>query len=146
MNNTIITDSSVIVKWFLEDEQDRIPAIQIQKAFTTKDISIIIPHLAFYEVGNVLKVAVKAKRVDEDRAKIFYKAFLDLEFVVISTVELFNKSFLKALKLNISSYDASYIVLAENLKIPFYTADEKLLQKAKGKYVKHVKHYISPLS
>ena len=40
-----------------------------------------------------------------------------------------------AMKYDISSYDASYVALAEYLKKPFFTADDKLLKKVKSKFV-----------
>lgn len=142
MNNSeIIIDSSVILKWLFQDETHITPALRIQNDFESKKVSISIPYLFFHEVSNVLKNGIKKDRINIKIAEKFYKALLQLELRVHSSEELLDEAFSKAIALDISSYDASYIVLAEHLKIPFYTADEKLLQRARGKYLNHLKDY-----
>ena len=71
------------------------------------------------------------------------KSGTNIEFIIYSSEELFKEAFEKATALDITFYDASYVVLAEYLKFPFYTADKKLLQKANGKYLYHLKEYPS---
>lgn len=44
----------------------------------------------------------------------------------------------RAVSLNISSYDAAYLTLAEYLHIPLITADQKLVDKAKSSLVQHI--------
>lgn len=144
MNNSeIIVDSSVILKWLFQNETLITPALKIKKDFASKKVLISVPYLFFYEVSNVLKNGIKKDRVDTEIAKTFYKVLLQLALTVHSSKELLSEAFNKAVDLDISSYDASYLVLAEYLKIPFYTADEKLLQKAKGKYFYHLRQYPS---
>lgn len=145
--STIIIDASILAKWFLLDEIDRENALRIEKDYRKGLIFIALPSLAYYEVNNLFKSAVSSQRISKKDAEDLYeKGFLALDFSVYFSNALLTKTLRKAVTENISAYDASYVALAQNLKIPFYTADEKLLQKAKAKYVKHVKHYISPLS
>ncbi len=141
MNTSIIIDSSVALKWFFPEEKYRNEALTIKRGFTKKEIAITVPILFFYEVGNVLKSSVKSSRVDPNKAKRAYEKFTYAEFMIYSSKELFKNAFAKATMLDITFYDASYLVLAEYLKIPFYTADEKLLQKTKDEYVRHLKEY-----
>lgn len=143
MNTNIIIDSSVALKWFFPEEEYGSEALKIKKDFTEKEIIISVPILLFYEVGNVLKSSVKSSRVDSKKAKRVYEKFTYTEFITYSSKELFKDAFEKATTLDITFYDASYVVLAEYLKIPFYTTDEKLLQKAKGEYLYHLKEYPS---
>lgn len=139
-NTTIIVDTSVIIKWLLPDEDDSL-AIKIKNKFALKDVTITIPYLTYYEVSNVLAIAVKRKRINQEISKKLYNAFLDLEFTVYATKELFTRALIISLELDISSYDASYIALAEYLQIPFVTADRKLLNKVKNKFVIDLKEY-----
>lgn len=141
MNTDIIIDSSVALKWFFPEEEYSSEALEIKKYFTEKEIVISVPILFFYEVGNVLKSSVKSSIIDSGEARISYEKFTYAEFIMYSSKELFKDAFEKADSFDITFYDASYLVLAEYLKIPFYTADEKLLKKAKGKYVYHLKEY-----
>lgn len=143
MNTDIIIDSSVALKWFFPEEEYSNEALKIKKDFTEKEITISVPILFFYEVGNVLKSSVKSSRVDSNKAKRVYEKFTYAEFIIYSSKELFKDAFEKSATLDITFYDASYVALAEYLKIPFYTADRKLLQKAKGEYLYHLKEYPS---
>lgn len=143
MKVNIIIDSSVALKWFFPEEKYYNEALTIKKDFAKKEIIISVPILFFYEVGNVLKSSIKNSRIDSNKAKRAYEKFTYADFITYSSKDLFKDMFEKATKLDITFYDASYIVLAEYLKIPFYTADEKLLQKAKGEYLHHLKEYPS---
>lgn len=141
MINSIIIDASVVAKWLLTDEEDT-GSILLKKEFTEKNVFICIPDLIFYEVNNFLKSAVSSGRITANLAKAMYGEFLNLHFIVYSSKELFINTLKKALELNISSYDASYISLAEYLEIPFYTADTKLIKKAgKNPLIKNLKDY-----
>lgn len=146
MNTDIIIDSSVALKWFFPEEEYSNEALKIKKDFTEKEITISVPILFFYEVGNVLKSSVKSSRVDSKKAKRAYEKFTYTDFIIYSSKELFKDAFEESTTLDITFYDASYVALAEYLKIPFYTTDEKLLQKAKGKYVRHLREYAHFLS
>jgi predicted nucleic acid-binding protein len=136
----IIIDASVIIKWLLPDEEDKI-ALKIKQDFDGMILTIIIPHLTYYEIGNVLKTAIKRERISENSAKKLYSALIDLEFVVYATKDLFALALSKSIDFDISVYDASYIALAEYLQVPFLTADRKLLNKVKNKFVIDLKEY-----
>ncbi|MGI8419392.1 MAG: type II toxin-antitoxin system VapC family toxin, partial [Candidatus Levyibacteriota bacterium] len=131
---------SVIAKWFfVEDDSDN--ALIIKEAFTSNKISVAIPLLLYYEINNLLKTAVKKYRIDENDAAEVYKAFLQLNFVTYSSEFLMEKTLAIAIKHDISSYDATYIALAEYLQIKLLTADQKLLNKVQNKFVIHLNNY-----
>jgi predicted nucleic acid-binding protein len=136
----IIVDTSVIVKWLLPDEED-ITATQIKQAFTLKTLTISIPHLTYYEVGNVLKMAVKRERINKETADKLYQAFFTLKFVPYATKNLFTTALSQSMGLDISIYDASYVALSEYLQVPFVTADQKLLKRVTSQFIVDVKDY-----
>lgn len=138
----IIIDASIIIKWLLPDEEDA-QALKIKQEFSEKRLTIAIPHLTYYEIGNVLKTAVKRKRIKEDSATKLYSAFVDLEFVTYAIKDLFTFSLFKSIDFDISFYDASYIALSEYLQIPFITADQKLLNNVANKFILDIKDYAS---
>lgn len=140
MKKTIIIDASVAAKWLLPDEYDPRANI-VKKAFKDREIAVAVPTLIFYEINNLLKSAVLSKRISLKDSVDFYKNFINLGFTVHWSKELLRKTLQKALNLNISSYDAAYVVLAENLQIPLFTADEKLVKKAKSSLVKNLPEY-----
>lgn len=140
-NQNIIIDASVFVKWFLPDEEDTNQALQIKKDYAQGAIFISLPSITIYEVNNVLRSAVSRSRMSQKDAFLQFRSFLGLDFIIYSTRELQERILEKAIGLDISSYDASYIVLVETLKFPFYTADQKLIQKAKSPLVKNLSTY-----
>jgi predicted nucleic acid-binding protein len=140
-NSTVILDSSVIAKWFFPESNSK-KALEIKDKFTDNTISIVIPLLLYYEVNNLLKTAVKRFRIDEDDAIKVYHAFLQLNFISYSTELLLKKTLEIAIKYNISSYDASYIALAEYLQFQFVTADKKLVSAASNKLVVDLEKFI----
>ena len=140
MNKSIVIDASVAAKWLLPDEED-FSANLIKEEFAKRAISISVPVFIFYEVNNLLKSAILSSRLDVKGATSLYKAFLDIDFTVYWSKHLLKTALEIAVELNISSYDANYIVLAEYLQIPFYTADEKLVKIASSKLVRPLVAY-----
>ena len=140
MNKSIIIDASVAAKWLLPDEED-FAANLIKKKFAERAISISVPVFIFYEVNNLLKSAILNGRLDAKKAVSLYEAFLDFDFTIYSSKQLLKATLKKAIELSISSYDASYVVLAEHLQTPLYTADEKLVKKASSSLVKVLDDY-----
>lgn len=141
MAKSLIIDASVVAKWLLEDEQESPQAIRIKDEFLQNKISIQVPVFIYYEVNNLLKSATLSRRIDPGKAFKAYQGFLDLRFIVSSSEELLTATLKKALELDISSYDAVYIALAEYLQIPLFTADAKLVKKAKSNLVKNLSDY-----
>lgn len=138
---TIILDSSVIAKWFFPTEQQSNIAIEIKEDFVEKRVIIYVPVLIYYEISNILKTAVKSYRVKEADAKLVFKNFLSLDLIVYNTKQILELSLEKAIKADISSYDAQYIVLAEILNYPLYTSDQKLLLKTKNSLIRDLSEY-----
>lgn len=135
----IILDSSVIAKWFFPSEEDGEIALKLRDLFLSKEISISAPTLIYYEINNLIRSAVKSLRINEKLAKEAYFGFLELDLIIYSSKELMELALEKAISLDISSYDASYLTLAEYLKIPLITADQKLIGKAKGDLIQNLK-------
>lgn len=141
MTKTIVIDASVVAKWLLPDEQDNAAAGRIKEDLVDRTLLVAVPVFIFYEVNNLLKSAALSSRIDIQKAVEAYEGFLNLELSVYSSKEILKNTLDKAFKLDISSYDASYIALAEYLQIPFYTADEKLIKKSESKWVKNLREY-----
>jgi len=136
----IILDSSVIAKWFFPEESGQL-ALKIKDDFTTNVTSISAPLLLYWEINNLLKTATKRSRITAKSAVSVYEAFLKLNFIVYSSEELMAKTLKIAIRFDISSYDASYVALAEYLQKPFFTADQKLLSKVISNFVFDLKSY-----
>ena len=142
-NLNIIIDASILAKWFLSNEEESELALKIRDDFTANRVSISFPSLVFYEVSNLLRSAVIRSRLDKEKALKIYEDFLELDFEIYMTNDLLRNSLEIAMRNDISSYDASYVVLAEYLKAPLFTADQRLLTKAESRFVKSIETYPS---
>jgi predicted nucleic acid-binding protein len=137
----LILDASVFAKWFLVDEHDRDIALQIRLDYLNGRISISLPSLIFYEVNNFLKSAVLRFRIKPKVALDCFNGFLELELRIYPADFLQDQILKNALVYNISSYDSSYVTLAQYLKIPYFTADKRLVKAVKSNLVRHISKY-----
>lgn len=125
---TYIIDSSVALKWFYEEE-DREKALLIYDDLARNAVSVVVPHLIIYEIGNIIryKKPFSIQKI-EQAEKIL--AELNLAFDNPNYQEW--KEIIELChKLDISFYDCSYVFLAKKYNIKLITADKKLYRKAK---------------
>ena len=126
MTKNIVLDASVIVKWFI-DENDSDKAEIIKEQFINEKINIIIPSLLYYEVLNALKYS-KLFKLDE--LNLVGESIENYGFnAVVIKDEIREKMVEIAINHDISIYDASYIALAEKFNTQLITADEKISRK-----------------
>lgn len=123
--DNLILDASVIIKWFIDEEDDD-KALSILDAFQNNQITVAVPTLLFYELGNIL-VSKKAS------ADMVEKAMVILQNLDFRIDDIGLSSFLKihqnSVDYSITFYDATYITLLEKENCQFITADNKLFQK-----------------
>ena len=132
----VVVDASIVVKWFVEEEgSDK--ALRLRDKYIDGEISIIAPELIIFEVLNALYY----KRLfSESEMKEISEALEAYSFTLYSLKgEYAEKTIETAVENGITIYDASYVALAMIRDTYLYTADEKLIEKLKGEYLKHVK-------
>ena len=132
----VVVDASVVVKWFVEEE-DSDKALRLRDKYIDGEIRIIAPELIIFEVLNALYY----KRLfSESEMKEISEALEAYSFTLYSLKgEYAEKTIETAVENGITIYDASYVALAMIRDTYMYTADEKLIEKLKGEYLKHVK-------
>lgn len=130
--NSLVIDASVVLKWYIPDEEMEC-ADRIKRDFLDKRIRLLAPSIIHYEINNVVLNAVRSKRLSVNKAALALKDFYFSDIGFHSSPSLLLSTFGLAKKYNISSYDASYVALSQSAKVPFYTADAKLLGKVKGR-------------
>ena len=117
----LVPDASIILKWVLEreNEPDFKKAIRILRDYLDERISIYLPNLWRYEVGNIL--GQKQPKL----AKELMKTLLSYQFDEEPLNEEYCLQILDLmLKLKtVSFYDASYHVLAIRKRGIYVTAD-----------------------
>jgi len=120
----IVSDASVVAKWFIEEENTE-KAIEMRDKFVR--IKVLVPSLLICEIGNVfLKHPAKnSKDVEND-----FKALFDIGMEI---VEINKPEILKDIHKNVKYfgiiYDAVYVTLALKERCKLITADKKLKRK-----------------
>lgn len=124
----VVPDASVILKWVLPDptgEQDVGSALHLRDSAVNGKISIKVPSLWLYEVGNTLT------RRFADRAQDLLDALVafDLDESGMHS-EWLDQTITLTRRYNVTFYDAVYHALALVEKGVFVTADAKYVRKA----------------
>lgn len=118
---THVLDTSVAVAWYV-NESFSSAARQWQTRALRGDVSLCVPNLHFWEFANVLRTYVRRGELDADLAAETYDLHLDAPLTVIEPDR--RQTFLRALELGATVYDAVYIELSISLDIPFVTAEK----------------------
>lgn len=126
----LILDTSVIVKWFCEDEDDAEYANKLRRQILEGLCDVIIPDLLFYELANALRhnPNFTAEDVQASLDSVF-----DMEFdirkvdssVIAAAIDI-------TFECNVTVYDAYFLALSQLENKPFVTADYKFTRRIKG--------------
>ena len=124
----VVLDTSVIVKWFVEEEGPKRALIWMKKHIEGTEV-ILVPSLFFYEVTNVLRYN---KSLPTTEILKIVKNLMEINLRVAEiNSELIKRSVVLAREKDISVYDGAFIALADMYETPFYTADKALYKKTK---------------
>lgn len=122
----VCVDASVGAKWFLPDESDGPAARALLEGYVLGKLNIVVPDLFFYEVGNLLSVAVRRGRLPERVALQSLEELERLHLETISPRGEMDSALAFSQRLGLSFYDAAYLAAAERRGLPLVTCDEKL--------------------
>lgn len=122
----IILDTSVVVKWFSEEDfTDK--ALEIRERIRMGEERVIVPDLLLYELANALKYnpSFDANDVSDALTSIF-----DMDMDIVTPIpETINSAVTLAFEYNITVYDAFYVALAKETELTFITADRRLCER-----------------
>ena len=131
----VILDTSVIVKWFIAEENSD-QALRILQEIKNQKLKLIAPKIIILEVVNalflgnnypqegILKALQDIEGLNPEWVNI---GSLSNEVIVITTIQT-----------KIAAYDAFFLALAETRKIPLITADKKHHPKKFSKYIQYL--------
>lgn len=122
----IIIDASVVLKWYLADEEDGSLALSLLEKYVAGKLYLMAPFLLEYEVANGLNIAKKKGRIEEKEVKKALDGFMNLDIELRPLSLTYAKALPYCGLYNITAYDASYVALAEDESVPLVTADKKL--------------------
>jgi predicted nucleic acid-binding protein len=98
----------------------------------TKQGSIFVPDLFYTECANIFWKHVRRQNIHPTHARQSLRNLTAIILFPISGTDLLHDALDLALEYGITAYDASYVALSEELRIPLVTADRKLISKLEG--------------
>lgn len=106
-----IIDASLVMNWYLMDEQDRAYSISVFASLGQREI--LVPSLWIYEIANVLLVAQRRGRISAERIQFVLETVTDFNLRVdeVAPESALRLSSL-ALQHGLTVYDAAYLDLA----------------------------------
>ena len=126
-----VLDCSYCAALFLPDERSAMAARKIETI--TENDEIHIPQLWWYEMSNVLTVAVRRNRIKPRDVADIIGLFAEYGFLTDAACgeRYAERLFELARMYELSAYDAAYLELAIRLKAVLGSIDDKLLRAAK---------------
>ena len=121
-----VLDASVVITWAMRDEDHPLADLAFQKMQTD---SAVVPAIWWYEVRNILVINERRNRISRDDSTQFLS---DLSAFAIELRPPENSQFTidLARQHHLSVYDAAYLTLAIQQKVPIATLDEALQSAA----------------
>ncbi len=135
----VVTDASVVYKWFNSAEEDIEKAFDILQLHLHKQNVVVVPDILLYELANVwsTKTSLTAANAIANLNQLKKHALV----VISVNFVLLEKAISMSKKQHISVYDAAYVALAQEKKCDFITADAKLVNNVTLPFVKLLKDY-----
>lgn len=129
-----VLDCSVTMAWCFEDEGDHYSETILEKM---RHASVVVPTIWPLEVGNVLLLAQRKKRLSSIQAANFIDALSAFSITVDSstTNRAMHTIFRLAEATGLTIYNAAYLELAFREKIPLATLDRTLITAAKSMHI-----------
>ena len=124
----VVADCSVTGAWFLPDEASE-PASRLLAAVLAYEVELAEPVLWHYETLNLLRSAVKRRRLTLAAARAAVELWREVPVAWYTPrSEDAGARLTGALDRDLSVYDAAYVALARGLKCPLLTADAAILR------------------
>lgn len=125
----LVVDASLSLQWFLEDESGRQYSLAVLASLSAK--RAVVPMVWFYEVGNGLLMAHRRKRIRFDQVEGYLTRLqiLPIDAARQTPAELFQLPSI-AQKYGLTNYDAAYLSLAMQMRLPLATTDADLRRAA----------------
>lgn len=130
MPRGLVIDCSMVLSWCFPDEGDNESEAILEAA---RGRELVAPTLLKLEFVNGLIVAERRKRISRSQFKEFLKDFIDLgvNFAGEDPVNSDGKTIELARAHQLTAYDASYLALAVERKLPLATHDASLKRAAR---------------
>lgn len=130
MSKDFVIDTSVVMSWCFKDETNRYADGILD---LLEEATALVPSIWPLEVGNVLLVAERRKRLSEADSMRLITLLSELPIIVEQEPpeRLIHEILTLAREHKLSSYDASYLDLAMRKGLSLATIDKNLIAAAK---------------
>jgi predicted nucleic acid-binding protein len=126
-----VIDASAGVKFYVPEDLTEV-AKRLFQSLDEGEVSLFVPDLFYRECGNIFWKYIRRHGLSIDYARRSLRNLISLPFHLVSGTDLLPNALDLAIDYDITVYDASYVVLAQDLRFPLITADRKLLRKLAG--------------
>ncbi len=142
MEDKFVIDASVAVKWFIPEEYSDI-ALKILESFSRRELLLYEPNSMKLEFSNAIRKYYVKGIIKKE---IMFEILNEMRRIPISFIAIDWEKVIKAAKIalkeNLTVYDAYYLVISDEYKIPVITADDKFIKSAKKHYdIVHLKEF-----
>lgn len=122
---SFVLDSSVALAWVLPDERN-MDADELLERLIAE--GAVVPPIWPLEIGNVLLVALRRGRLQQKEFEMIVDRLsrLPIEVDIGATDHALAGVVLVAAQLGLTTYDASYLDLAQRRSLPLATLDKRL--------------------
>jgi predicted nucleic acid-binding protein len=126
MSGQVVVDSSVAIKWFVEEPYS-VEAHRLLEAYEAGTLILLAPDLLYAEVGNIVWKKHRFQGLAAEDADEILAAFRLVTFVVTSCAALLEEAYRLAVTHQRTVYDAMYLALSQREHCPWVTADERIV-------------------
>jgi len=124
---SVVLDASVLIRSAVASQPAAREWVRLVEA---GDVEGHVPDLAYAETVSGLVKYIRADLLVRELAAEILDGMVRLPLVTHGHVRFATASFVLALELGLSAYDASYLALAQSLDVPLVTADRRLAAAA----------------
>jgi len=122
----VCVDANVVVI-IVAPEAQRPLALSLWRSWLKQDREIVAPRLLTYEVTSALWRKVKRDILTLEEARRAVRAALEMGVTLLDPPGLSERAFELAARFQRpAAHDTHYLALADHLRCPFWTADERL--------------------
>ena len=126
-SSALVLDTSAAAALFLQEENGRVVEEALGGVLSGNG-QIFVPSLFWFEIGNVLLIAFRRKRISRDEIFGIENDLAELPLVTDGTPEASIRSHIReiAFDSDLSYYDSAYVELAKRLCLPLLSFDRRV--------------------
>jgi len=132
MTGDCVVDASVAIKLFVIEESSEQTDKLFEQLTSDPPVHFYVPDLLFIECANILWKYVRNYGYPAENARQDVADLQALALRSVSTADLLVPALELAMAQDITTYDACYAALADQLHLPLITADLTLARKLQG--------------